>query len=213
MSYEEEIITGEEERDETSSGIFYSGMPESKRDQLLNELYQELALLKLGTLNKNSRSIDDTLRNRNSLNPGHQHFLVPFTPAQITANSNDYNIQSKDCLRLATDASRNITGFNGGFDGKFLYIFNVGSFNIVLANQSASSVAANRIVTHTGANLTVGASESIMLWYDQTTLRWRTYGDAIALDDISDVVITSAAQGQVIYHNGTNWVNLAVGTD
>lgn len=32
------------------------------------------------------------------------------------------------------------------------------------------------------------------------------------LDGLSDVIITGGAQGDVIYHNGTNWVNLPAGT-
>jgi hypothetical protein len=33
-----------------------------------------------------------------------------------------------------------------------------------------------------------------------------------SLDGLSDVVITGGAQGDVLYHNGTNWVNLGAGT-
>jgi len=34
-----------------------------------------------------------------------------------------------------------------------------------------------------------------------------------SLDTLSDVVITSEAQGDLLYFNGTNWVNLGHGTD
>ena len=176
MAYEEEIIVeGEEETDENDpSGVFYLGMPEEKRYQLLNDIKQKIDIYEARTLKRDTRSVDDSFRNRNSINPGHQHLLVPFSPAQITANSNDYDIKGKDCLRLTTDASRNITGFNGGFNGKYLYIFNTGSFNIVLVHQSSLSVAANRIITFDGNSVTIEPDESIMLWYDKTTLRWRT---------------------------------------
>lgn len=42
-----------------------------------------------------------------------------------------------------------------------------------------------------------------------STLSWATVsgGGASALDDLTDVVITSAAAGQVLKYNGTNWVN------
>lgn len=33
-----------------------------------------------------------------------------------------------------------------------------------------------------------------------------------SLDDLSDVTVTGAAQGAIIYNNGTNWVHLAAGT-
>src|SRR3990167_488078 len=51
----------------------------------------------------------------------------------------------------------------------------------------------------------------ITLWADPTTHRLLVSATAGALDDLSDVVITSAAQGNVLYNNGTNWVNLATG--
>ena len=54
----------------------------------------------------------------------------------------------------------------------------------------------------------------VVLWADPTTHRLLTQTTvSVALDDISDVVITSAAQGDILYHNGTNWVNLAAGTN
>ena len=52
----------------------------------------------------------------------------------------------------------------------------------------------------------------VTLYADPTTHRLLVSATAGVLDDLSDVVITSAAQGQILYHNGTNWVNLAVGT-
>lgn len=36
---------------------------------------------------------------------------------------------------------------------------------------------------------------------------------ALTLDDLADAVITSGAQGDVLYNDGTDWVNLAPGTD
>ena len=36
-------------------------------------------------------------------------------------------------------------------------------------------------------------------------------GGASALDDLTDVVITSATNGQALVYNGTNWVNGAGG--
>jgi len=52
----------------------------------------------------------------------------------------------------------------------------------------------------------------VVLYADPTTHRLLVSATAGALDDLTDVVITSAAQGDVLYHNGTNWVNLAAGT-
>ena len=109
-----------------------------------------------------------------------------FSPAQITADQNDFSTLNTEgrpvgILRLSSDASRTITGLDDGQDGRVLCIINVGSNNIVLANQSGSSSAENRIITGTGANLTVAADDVVKLLYDGTTQRWRvtSFSDAL----------------------------------
>lgn len=52
----------------------------------------------------------------------------------------------------------------------------------------------------------------VVLYADPTTHRLLVSATVGALDDLSDVVITSGAQGDILYFNGTNWVNLAAGT-
>lgn len=96
--------------------------------------------------------------------------------AQITSNQNDYAIGSGSSFLLNTDASRNITGITGGVNGKFLYVINNGSFNIVFTHQDASSTAANRIISSTAGNLTIAPNGSITLKYDATASRWRDIG-------------------------------------
>lgn len=98
------------------------------------------------------------------------------SPAQITGNVNDYNPGSVICstvtsLRIDTSATWNITGFAGGTGGCVLLLHNVGSQSAVLINESASSLAANRIAV--GSDLTVGTNQSVALWYDSTSSRWR----------------------------------------
>lgn len=51
----------------------------------------------------------------------------------------------------------------------------------------------------------------VTLYADPTTHRLLVSATAGSLNDLSDVVITSAAQGDILYYNGTNWVNLAAG--
>ena len=53
----------------------------------------------------------------------------------------------------------------------------------------------------------------VTLYANPTTHRLLVSATAGTLDDLSDVVITSGAQGDILYHNGTNWVNLAAGTN
>src|SRR3990167_11417272 len=52
----------------------------------------------------------------------------------------------------------------------------------------------------------------VTLYADPTTHRLLVSATSGSLDDLSDVTLTSVAQGDILYHNGTAWVNLAAGT-
>lgn len=102
--------------------------------------------------------------------------LGVLSPAQLTANTDNYaptGIVNANCLRLSTDASRNLTGINAWKDGRLCFIFNVGTNDLVLVND-ATSTAANRFLL--GANVTLNANEGIGLWYDATSSRFRAFG-------------------------------------
>lgn len=82
-----------------------------------------------------------------------------------------------------------------------------------MANQNAKRDD-NRITTLLGVTDDVSA-EIRRLLIDPSTGRLKvsaTISTNIALDDLSDVTITSAAQGDILYRNATAWVNLAAGT-
>jgi hypothetical protein len=96
------------------------------------------------------------------------------SPAQITADQNDYNptgLAAASILRLSTDASRNLTGLQGGADGRLVVGMNVGSYDVALVDQSASSSAGNRFAI--GGNVAIPAGQSVALLYDATASRWR----------------------------------------
>jgi hypothetical protein len=141
------------------------------------------------------------------------------TPSQITSNQNNYNpagLSTASTLLLSSDASRNITGIQGGADGRVLNLINVGSNPIVLVNASGSSTAANRFSI--GSNLTIAANQGVTLWYEAgSTNRWRavtgigaTGGGA--LDDLSDVTLTSPANNDILRFDGSAWKNVNIGT-
>ena len=94
------------------------------------------------------------------------------TPEQITADQNNYSLPDAILCRFSTDAARTITGFGGAKAGLKM-IANVGVNNLVLANDSASSDAENRILTHSGANITLSAGQLAIMTYDFTSGRWR----------------------------------------
>lgn len=101
------------------------------------------------------------------------------SPAQITANQNNYNPSSGALShiriwRLSTDASRNITGIAGKlWGGRTHIVVNVGAQDIVFTNQDAASTAANQIITGTGASVTLVPDDTLMIVYDDVTANWR----------------------------------------
>lgn len=103
------------------------------------------------------------------------------SPSQITANQNDYNpanLADATILRLSSDASRTITGLAGGADGRILAIHNIGAQNIVLADESGSSSAANRFALR--LDYTIRPDNLAILVYDNTSQRWRVEGVQVA---------------------------------
>lgn len=104
------------------------------------------------------------------------------SPAQITADQNDYsptNGFNVSIWRLTSDATRTITGIAAGYAQQRLLLLNVGSFQIVLANDSASSLIGNRILTGVGAALTIAPDQAVAVVYDLTSARWRVVAEAV----------------------------------
>ena len=121
------------------------------------------------------------------------------SPAQITANTNNYapaNFDTTSILRLSTDASRDLTGIAGGSDGRVLTIMNVGSNPLVLKND-VTSTAANRFLL--GADLTLAANQSLMLVYDSSSSRWRPMSSVSAGGVGSSIRFTSLSDAPTSY--------------
>jgi hypothetical protein len=108
---------------------------------------------------------------------GGSYSAVATSPSQITSNQNNFNPGGVSYFqRWSTDASRTVTGLTftvAQVSGQVHLIHNVGSNDLVLANESASSTAANRFLTSTGSDLIIGAKETAIAQYDATTQRWR----------------------------------------
>jgi hypothetical protein len=113
------------------------------------------------------------------------------SPAQITATQNNYATGTATVIRLSTNASQDITGLASGSNGRLLCLENIGSFPVVLKNESASSTAANRLAL--GRDVTIPAGQSVVLWYDSTSSRWRAFGDIS-----SEIPPTAIATGRKI---------------
>ncbi len=117
--------------------------------------------------------------------------IKSITLGQITANQNNYATGLGSWFRISSDAARTITGFEGGTEGRGFLLTNVGSFNITIAHQSASSGAINRVLSETGANVVLIPDDSAWIFYDNTTERWR-------------LVMASTSSGHTIRNAGTD---------
>lgn len=96
------------------------------------------------------------------------------SPPQITVSQNNYGLPGVRFVRLSTSGSLTITGFTGARTERL--IANVGANNLVISHQDVASIAENRVITHTAASITLNAAESVFLWYDLSSQRWRTVG-------------------------------------
>ncbi|HEY2851126.1 MAG TPA: glycosyl hydrolase family 28-related protein [Gemmatimonadaceae bacterium] len=65
-----------------------------------------------------------------------------------------------------------ITGFVADYAGRLVQIFNASAHVMTIANASASSAAANRITSSTGADVTIAAKGSIVLRYSHDIPGW-----------------------------------------
>ncbi len=72
-------------------------------------------------------------------------------------------------------AAFSLTGIAGGANGKHMTIYNGTSQTMTIVNQSASSTAANRIVTGTVANLPLPSTGSASFVYSSQESRWICY--------------------------------------
>jgi hypothetical protein len=97
------------------------------------------------------------------------------SPAEITANTNNYDPGAGDIFRLTADAARNITGIVARANGDAILLINVDSADaITLKHADAASTDVNRIlVPWEGDYVLAAKGGAALLIYDGTTDRWR----------------------------------------
>jgi hypothetical protein len=133
-------------------------------------------------------------------------FSSQATPAQITADQNNYNPSSAVCsttttLILTSDAARSITGLAGGVAGCEMRVINAGSFTISLLEQSASSTAANRF--NFSGNLALASGQAANIVYDGVNSRWRQIGGPSSSGGGSGTMTQVICGNQTITTSGT----------
>lgn len=108
------------------------------------------------------------------------------TPANLAANADNYapaGGPAATVWRINPTASRTISGIDVAAsvdilarEGRVILIQNVSATlanTLILAHESASSLAANRFLCPNNANVTIRANGSALVVYDDTSDRWR----------------------------------------
>lgn len=106
-----------------------------------------------------------------------QQFQVSnaISPAQLTGNTDNWSptgLSTASVIRLSTDAARDITGIAAQPGGTLILLCNIGTQNAVLKHD-VTSTAANRFLCPGSADFTLNANDSVKIWYDPTSSRWR----------------------------------------
>jgi hypothetical protein len=99
------------------------------------------------------------------------------TPTTLAADQNDWTptggYSTANTLRVSSSSAITITGLTGGTAGRTLVIHNVGSFNITLAANDTSSLAANRFGF--SAPVTLHPNDDVTIQYDALSSLWRRW--------------------------------------
>lgn len=120
-----------------------------------------------------------------------QHLAVASTsPTQLTSNTDDLAGGDYGIIRISSDANRNLTGIvrpSGTYKDGYCKLVNVGSYVITLVND-ATSTAQNRFLTGSGQDFKLAAGQSVDMFYDLTSSRWRLVGPHVKKSAIAIVI-------------------------
>lgn len=124
------------------------------------------------------------------------------SPTLSAGENNDYALGA-DVVTVRTTpnaAGSSFTGFAGGSATRTIRVVNLGSADLTLKHQDASSAEANRIITPDATDWVLAATDVADLEYDDVTDRWRVAAiaitpDTLTLPRLSDLTIAVADDG------------------
>jgi hypothetical protein len=129
----------------------------------------DVTLFRGGT---NILATEDNLR----LDSGRIRFASTISPAQLTANQNDWNptnLATANVIRIQTDATpRTITGIVAGADGDELFLHNRNSATAITLSHDATSTAANRFYCPGAVDYSLVGKATVRLIYSGADSRW-----------------------------------------
>ncbi len=106
--------------------------------------------------------------------------------------NNDISIGTSSFVRITgPTAAFSITGISGGVDGKWLTLFNATTQQITIANENASSSAADRIWTlNSTGDIVISGKAAVRMIYDAADSRWLVISSSTTVSTSSTGVIT-----------------------
>ena len=140
---------------------------------------------------------------------------VSVTDATVSGTAYSFNISSTGTANLTTVNVGNTLSVTAGIQGDLtgsVYSDNstqmingvtgkvVGPIEVNIANISITGGTPNQVIKTNGSG--------VLSFVDQSA--GGGGGGAVVLDDLTDVTITSAANGQILKYNGAAWVNSVV---
>jgi hypothetical protein len=128
-------------------------------------------------------------------------FGSTYATSSMYAHNVDFGNTSRVRVLATTTNFLGITGIEAGTDGQELTLVNASSTAAFsLYNASTTSVAANRILTGTGADISLAADASVQLVYDGASSRWRVVGGSGGSAGATSLVSTVSATSSL-----ANW--------
>lgn len=104
------------------------------------------------------------------------------SPSSVATDRNDWNatgFPAARVIRATASAPINVSGIVPTFDNRRLLLINVGSNNLTLTHESASSAAANRFLCPASTAVVLTPNASVELFYDATLTRWFIIGAGV----------------------------------
>ena len=115
--------------------------------------------------------LDENATRRTSVKLARDRLEGKLLSSAPTAQQNNFDTEGALVVLFTGSTAFNLTGLRNGKDGRVVFIHVTGTGTVTMVDSSASSDAANRIITNNGANKAVATAESFLFLYAAS--RWR----------------------------------------
>lgn len=127
-----------------------------------------------------------------------------------TTGANQSLTFTKPFLKVTNASLTSVNNIAGPTSGKFLLLKNSTGSSLSIVNDTGGT-AANRIITGTGADVSLISGSSILLCYDADLTRWTLLG-GIAINSIEHLSPLTT-KGDIFVRNSSSSTRLGVGTN